>query len=136
MKHLLYAVALLSQWFCFTGGAYTLTVNNLSGAQIAVRADQIYRFPTSGSVETAFAGIMRVDVGSDSNEVAMIDTSGFTFGIQNQLDLTVLESSASILQTYTPSGWCWVGFTAGFGWFGFGFILRLVRQVGKTSPEL
>lgn len=56
--------------------------------------------------------------------------------MQSRVDIWVGNNGASVIRGLSVIEWGLSGFLFGNLWMGFGFVLRLTRQLGRMSPEI
>lgn len=131
----LYFGLLLGQFGLWRASALEVTLRNGVPALTLVQGQVSYRVPV---------GVSEMRLPSES--FYLLTTNGFSWGLDaatltgTALDMQVGQSLAGLVvskeENWAMGEVLWLGFKLGCGVMGFGFCLQLVRQLGRTSPEL
>ncbi|MBI3414709.1 MAG: hypothetical protein HY043_05215 [Verrucomicrobia bacterium] len=117
-------------------GANRLRVINVSQSDVTVSVNGDDRFcprATTFDMPTILTGNDLVSVASTSTA---LNNAWLVTNFDEDLEIVVGLNASMLYEERSASHWFWFGFYTAFGWAGFGLTLRIVRHLGRTSPEL
>ena len=117
-------------------GANRLRVINVSKFDVTVSVNGYQRFcprATSFDMPVVLTNSNLVSVTSTS---AGLNNAWLVTNFDEDLEIVIGLSASTLYEERSASHWFWFGFYTAFGWAGFGLTLRIVRNLGQTSPEL